>query len=93
MKNLEPREGYLNRHINPLPKEKCIIEIINKDVDGEHLYKCEWNPLNPLEYMDSDIKPSPEYVGTARTIESKLQIGFNVWDVNNSEFIYYKLIN
>lgn len=93
MENLEPREGYLNRHIDPLPKEKCIIEIVHKDVDGEHLYKCEWNPFNPLEYIEGYTKPSPEYVGTARTIENKIKIGFHANTVNNSEFIYYKIIN
>lgn len=93
MKNLEPREGYLNRHIDPLPKEKCIIEIVHKDIDGEHLYKCEWNPFNPLGYMDSCTKPSPEYIGTARTIDRKINIGFHANTINNSEFVYYKLMN
>jgi len=37
MRNLEQREGFVNRHTDGLPKEKCAMKVITKDVDGEHI--------------------------------------------------------
>lgn len=91
-KNLEQREGWINRNIDGLPKEKSTIKIINKDVDGEHIHVCEWKPFDKSEYRENDM-PGTGYLGTARVIqEPHMGIGFHAWDQNNSEFIYYKIV-
>jgi hypothetical protein len=93
MKNLEPRKDYLNRHINPLPTNKiCMIEFINKDSDGEHIYIGKWYPRLADNYTEEN-KPAEGYLGHATTMGPLGGfIGFNVWEQNNSEFIYYNIL-
>jgi hypothetical protein len=90
MKNLELREGYKNRHVDGLPKEKTVMTVIHSDTDGEHSYVCEWTPFNKESYKEWNI-PSEGYLGTVQVIEGRFKgIGFHAWEQNNSEFIYYK---
>lgn len=46
MKNLEQREGFKNRHIDLLPEQIRKINIVTKDINGEHIYLCEWRPFD-----------------------------------------------
>lgn len=92
MKNLKPREGFKNRHIDPLPDYDCVIEIVHNDIDGEHICKCNWKPFNKNNYQDH-LMPGEEYLGTASVVEGRsLGIGFHAWEVNNSEFVYYNIL-
>ena len=87
---LEKKEGWLNRHIVPLPKEECLIKILYVDTFGEYIIECLWNPFNESKY-ENCIMPSRGYLGTARRIKG-IQIGHNAWEQNNHEFVYYKLL-
>ena len=94
MKNYIRREGYLNRHNEPLPNERVVINIAYEDSDGEHKFLCEWKPYDPTEYVDvpPEFRPIKGYLGTAEVISGKHKgIGFHAWDQNDSEFIYYQL--
>ena len=93
MKNLEQREGFVNRHTNDLPKERCVMKVITKDVYGEHIYLCEWKPFNRNQYTETNM-PAEGYLGTANVIEGiYTDIGFNAWEQNDSEFIWYAVVN
>lgn len=93
MKNLEPREGFKNRHIESLPDYNCVIEIVHKDIDGEHIYKCNWKPFNKNDYQEH-LMPDVGYLGTATVIEGPFTgIGFHAWEQNDSEFVYCKVIS
>lgn len=89
MKTLKQKEGYLNRHTDLLPNENAIIEIVHNDVDGEHVYICEWEPFDENKYKGLET-PSEGYLGTARAVVGEHKgIGFHAWEQNDSEFIYY----
>ncbi len=82
--NTEPREGYFNRHVDPLPITPAVIWILHTDVDGETEFLCEWIPK---QLLGAPIN----YVGCCRVITTKYRgIGFNAWATNNSEFIYWR---
>ena len=101
-KNLEKREGFINRNIHGMPEEPSIIKVVRDDVDGEHEYICQWKPFNPEDYTkkepnygmtQSSNMPGEGYIGTASVIDGKYSgIGFHIWRQNNSEFVYYSLI-
>jgi len=82
------KKGWINRHYEPLPKytegeKNLVIKILHHE--GEFL--CEYFP------HDGVRKVAEGYLGTARVIASQFKgIGFNVWEQNDSEFIYYQLI-
>lgn len=92
MKNLEQREGFVNRHIYGLPEKITTMKVVTKDIDGEHIYLCEWDPFDKSQYS-KDNMPADGYLGTAKVIEGRYSgIGFNAWEQNNSEFIWYVVI-
>jgi hypothetical protein len=92
MKNLEQREGFVNRHTNGLPKEKCAMKVITKDVDGEHIYLCEWKPFDKNQYSKENM-PDDGYLGTVKVIQGRYTgIGFHAWEQNNSEFVWYSVV-
>jgi len=92
MINLEQKEGFLNRHKNSLPKEKCIIRVVVLDVEGEHIYLCEWKPFDESQYTETNIL-AKGYLGTAKVIEGKQTgISFHAWEQNNNEFIWYAIV-
>lgn len=92
MKNLENREGYFNRHLDPLPNKSLEIEIITKDITGEFNYICLWQPFRKEFYSEKNL-PGKGYLGTAKIVEGMFKgIGFHAWEQNDSEFIYYKII-
>lgn len=86
--NLEPKEGFLNRHIHKLPDNKeVIIRLI--DNDG-NMYVCGWLPKKLNEFQEQILG----YLGTARVINGYYKgIGFNLFEQNNSEFVYYQLLD
>ena len=93
MKNLEKRNGFKNRHIDGLPTENVNMKVVINDVDGEHTMLCQWKPFNKEEYSASNM-PADGYLGTVKVIEKQFNgIGFHAWKQNNSEFIYYSVIN
>lgn len=69
----------LDRKADSLPSEECTIEIFN---DGEWL-RCLWNPRTPESIADDG------YLGTARTTDLRIQIGFHAWKNNDHEFRYF----
>lgn len=75
------KKGFINRKYNPLPNKDCIIQVIQNDT----IFLCSYQPN-----IDKSI---PNLIGSATVIEGKhKEIGFNVWENNDSEFIYYKII-
>lgn len=92
-KNLQPKEGYKNRHIDGVPDKETVIEVITKDIKGTHRDVCLWKPFNKDDYALKDM-PSAGYLGTAKVTIGRWEgIDFHAWQQNNSEFIYYKEIN
>lgn len=92
MKNLEQRDGFLNRHTNGLPEKTTTMKVVIKDVDGEHIYLCVWNPFDKSKYSKNNM-PTNGYLGTAKIIYGIYTgIGFNAWEQNNSEFVWYAVI-
>lgn len=90
--NLEPKESFNNRHVKPLPKEKCIIEIFITESRNIRVDLCEWTPFNIAKYIGCEL-PAEGYVGTARIITGKYKgIGYHAWMQNNYEFIYWRHI-
>ena len=80
---------YKNRKDTPLPDNNCSIQIIQNDV----IYNCDQKPFNPSNYSANDL-PAKGYLGTATVISGYYKgIGFNVWEQNDSEFIYYKILD
>ncbi len=93
MKNLEARKGFKNRHTDGLPTEKVNMKVVTNDVDGEYIMLCEWKPFNKEDYSESNI-PAKGYLGTVTVIEEQFRgIGFHAWEQNNSEFVYYSIVN
>lgn len=93
MKNLSKRTGFENRHITALPNKITDITIVINDVSGEHLVRCKWHPFNKSKYSN-ECMPSDGYLGTARGVNLMFNgLGFHAWEQNNSEFIYYSIIN
>lgn len=81
-------KGFKNRKSIPLPKHRqCKIAIVT--TDGVRI--CNWFPFNPKNYT-VDNMPAEGYLGTARTIDSPIQIGFHAWQQNDSEFLFYKRV-
>ena len=84
---------WLNRKEIPLPKKKGFIEIKWPGMDGEHVYLCSWRPYDPKDY-EGLLKPTEGYLGTATVVEgSHPGIGYNAWEQNDHEFLYYRLVN
>lgn len=88
--DLNKRKNYCNRHIDGLPEDKTIIRVLVDDPD-EVEYLCIWNAFNPDDYKEGQM-PDKGYLGTARTIALDHNIGFNVWEHNDYEFIYYSIV-
>jgi hypothetical protein len=92
MKNLEQREGFVNRHTNKLPDKITTMRVVTKDVDGEHIYLCEWKPFDKSQYLKENMS-ADGYLGTLKVIEGRYTgIGFHAWEQNNSEFIWYAVV-
>jgi hypothetical protein len=91
MKNLDKKEGYLNRHLNPLPTDNVYpIEFLYDDYDNQHVYKGLWYPALSDNYTENNI-PLQGYLGTVK-VKEPLDQKFYAWKQNDSEFIYYKLL-
>ncbi len=89
-KNMQDMEGYLNRHKDGLPKEKCLIVIHHKSInDPVEKRLCVWHPFNPDDY-EPFYMPAKGFLGHATDVVK--EIGFNVWEQNDSEFVFYKLV-
>jgi hypothetical protein len=92
MKNLEQREGFVNRNTNGLPDKTTTMKVVITDVDGEHICLCEWKPFNKSQYSEENM-PADGYLGTAKVIEGRYTgIGFHAWEQNNSEFVWYAVV-
>lgn len=86
--NLSQRVGFVNRHTNGLPTERCIMTIIINDNDGEHIHLCEWHHYEKTKYPEGH--KSKGYLGTAKCINSAM--AFHAWEENDSEFVFYSII-
>lgn len=92
IKNVKQRKGFINRHIDGLPKKIVTIKVVTEDYDGEHIDTCEWKPFDPKNYVGIQM-PGEGYLGTATVIEGQYPgIGFHAWEQNNSEFVYYAIV-
>lgn len=80
-KRIKQRKGFLNRHIDGMPKKKSNIKILYEDIDGDMILDCIWEPDNDDVAILGIIKDSNS--GSEFEISKK----------NNHKFIYYKLIN
>jgi hypothetical protein len=93
MKTLDIKEGWLNRNVDGLPKDKCEMIVLKKDSYGEDEFHCQFRPFNKDDYDDVSM-PDSGYLGDVRVIKGRYAgIGFNIWNQNDSEFIYYKLVD
>ena len=102
VKDLREREGFKNRHTEPLPDKACEVNIIHKDFNGETIFHCQWTPVDWSKYTGKTMNsgntywidmPGEGYLGSVKVIEGKYKgIGFNAWGQTNGEFIYYKVI-
>ena len=88
-KTLLFKADYLDRRKSGLPIDKCRIEIIvTSKVAGDEVFNCMWIP-----YDEKLNRPQPGYLGTAKITRGKFQgIGFHAWEQNESEFVYYKIL-
>lgn len=106
-KNLQKREGWVNRHLNELPNKECEIIIIYEDFcsknNDELIEKeicCLWKPYSgpyqsPENVNNNSQLPFVGYLGTAWESDANklyITIGFHVWKQNDSSFVYYKII-
>lgn len=83
---------YKNRLTEPLPDNRCYIRIIKPDADGHTVFLCDWIPFNPINYNKKDM-PAQGFLGTAHVIDGPHKgIGFNVWQQNDQEFVYYQIV-
>jgi hypothetical protein len=90
--NTTQREGFLNRHIVPLPSHKCILKIITMDLDVEQIDTVEWRPFNEANYSKENLL-AEGYLGTAKLISGRhAGIGFHAWENHSGEFIYYQIV-
>jgi len=81
--NKEIREGWLNRHINGLPKNNTNIIILYDDIDGQHEIICNWKEYVFDENMENT--KNEFLLGTATSIDIEIpKIGFHLWSCNNS---------
>jgi hypothetical protein len=98
MKDLTIKEGWLNRHIVPLPEAPAKIifydNFCRAEEGEEQEVLCEWHPHDVFDSARRCGKqPAEGYLGTARKLNSPYKgIGFHAWEQNNSEFVHYKLI-
>jgi uncharacterized phage protein (TIGR01671 family) len=92
MKNLEQKEGFFNRHINPLPKHKAVIKIITKGHNGQFNFVCNWKPFEEIKSEGLSIKTG--YLGTAtpNLIQDGEYFCFHAWEQNDEEFVYYSIL-
>lgn len=88
MKYLKPHKGdYNNRHLDGLPKNGATIMILTDEGGNEDgRYLCEW------QERKEDAEAAEGYLGTAVRLTG-IPIGWDVWEQNNSEFIFWKLIS
>lgn len=95
--NLAPRMGWINRHLDGMPKETCRIKIQTTDAGKIHMPKCTWKPFCKEEWTEKRM-PASGYLGTAweKTLFSdgsgEFEIGYHAWENHNSEFVYYQII-
>lgn len=90
---MSDKDNFVSRFHVPLPNEVCKIRVMIYDYKGDASIRiCEWKPFNPEAYPE-DKMPSEGYLGTAKEIEGDfIGIGHHAWRQNNSEFVYYCLI-
>ncbi len=91
--NLEIMDGFLNRHLDGLPKEKCFVEVVTRDFSGTHIFKGEWRPYDDNNPRIFEDRPSEGYLGTFKVLqEDGFGIGFHAWADSDSEFVYYRVL-
>lgn len=89
--NLNPRKGFINRHVSGMPAQEETIVLVAVDVDGEHSYVCKWFPFDKDDYT-KDNMPADGYLGTATVIEGDYRgISFHAWRQSDNEFTHYKI--
>lgn len=82
--------GYISRKATPMPDYVCPIYVLKKSENKWEEYLCEWVPTQALKAPE---EASEGYLGTASVISGQFKgIGFHAWEQNNSEFIYYRLV-
>jgi hypothetical protein len=94
MKNLEQKEGFLNRHTNPLPNHSEVIEVITKGYDGQFNFICNWKPYIKNEEPEWMVVKEG-YLGTATPIsmEDKAKLAWlHAWEQGDESFVYYRFL-
>jgi hypothetical protein len=96
MKNFNKKPFWRNRHLDPLPKEGCRMQILYKDFDGIYHPKGEWEPV---ETRKETIPPAEGFLGTfVHEVKNPIRkspgviIGYHAWSQNDSEFVYYRIL-
>lgn len=81
-----------------LPKENKKIIFLYKDVDIINLLVGDWVPYNGItqDYLFCDLNefglpkyPANGYLGCVKILSNNIEISFNAWEQNNSEFIIW----
>ncbi len=92
-RNLAQREGWINRHIDGMPKCEATVKIITIHMGKEVEDVCVWKPYNPKDWEGKSM-PAPDYLGSCTTIKGDyVGIGFNAWVGHDSEFVYYSILD
>ena len=88
------------KDIEKLPIKNSKIIILTKEIDKIILSKGDWIPYNGItqdnlfcELNENDFPkyPANGYLGSFRTLtKNNIEIGFNAWEQNNSEFIIWR---
>ena len=92
MKNLGKRKGFINRHIEGMPKQQCKVKVVTNDVGCENIFICEWEPFDRLRHRENYAERG--YLGTVKIIEGRYKgIGFHAWEHSNSEFVWYAVLD
>lgn len=87
-------EGFLDRRVDRLPDYECEIFIVNFSLYEESILKCKWIPYKKEYFNGNLLQPIDGYLGTAKKLEEPYKgIGFHAFIENDSEFVYYKLVN
>ena len=82
-----------------LPKENNKIIILYKDVNEIKLFFGDWIPYNGItkDYLINDLNdcevpkyPATGFLGNFNCLSNNIEISFNVWMQNNSEFILWR---
>jgi len=89
-KRTQIKKGFLNRHVDGMPKKRCKIKILYEDLDGDMILDCIWDPYKKKSETQK-TKTDETYLGIIKSLD--FDPWFEVFSTNNDKFVYYKFEN